>query len=414
MRSQTPGKKYELKNLPLPVLFLGIQYICLNLGQAFHLGPINLSWFSTILLVGGYFYCNHGIIRLPSNRVIRNICFVFLLWAVYAWLQVFFVKDFGLFVSFYVILITNIITILMTLLLINSKEAFFYALNAFAFSFVLNVLAAGIEFFTGKHFVQYNTSYRNEVVGFIGNYNDFCTFLFLGIVVLFICFFYTDRKSLKIFYFLCISASVFFIFFNGARGAIYSLYVLLLFWILLLLLRKIYKKEKKYNRALLIFSIIVLIFASIWIYKFGFYRALALLDNSGGGDIRSDQSRVILIKSGMEKMIQSFGFGIGAGQSVLLYGINLHNFYAEIFSEYGVGFGLFSVYLSFIVFVRKRNHINQKIDSLIQAAGFAFLIANVTSSSVNKMRALWIYLMIVVLIKETSLVSEENYIGMGL
>lgn len=406
-----PQRQHRMKNLPLPVVLLGIQYICLNMGQAFHIGPINLSWISSVLLLAGYLYCNHGIIKFPETRALRIICYLFIAWCIYALLQFFIAEDMSLFFSFYIILLTNLFTALMTLFIIREKEELSFALKAFAFSLILNLLAAAIEYFTGFHFVHYNVSYTNQVVGLIGNFNDFCSFLFIAIVVFLICLVYTKRKLSRLLYAICIAVSVYFIYFNGARGAIYALYVFALFWVLLQFLKAFVRGEKNYNRILFLISVFAIAVAAAWILRFGFYNALALLDRSGGGDIRSDRSRVLLILGGIKQLTDSFGFGMGAGQSVLPYGINVHNYYAEVFAEYGVVWGLFSVYLTFFIFVRRKKHINQVVDSVLQAAGFAFLVANVTSSSINKMRALWIYLMLVVFIKETALFSEEEYDG---
>ena len=402
-------RKWNKKH-SLSLIMLGIHYICLNMGQFIHIGRINLSWITAIVLIVTYLGENRFLLTFSANRNIRYCCYVMLAWVAYGITQIWIVTDLGLFLTFYFILINNVLTVIMTFLIVKRKEDLKFAVDMFAVAFVINLLGGIYEYITQRVIIDTGNTYEGmiKIGGFIGNFNNFCAFLFIGVVVF--CLKILSDKSLikRLFYCICIAVAVYFMFFNGSRGGIYSLYIFIALWPLFWVLGKIVKNEKNYNKLIICLGTIVCILGVVFVYSYGFYNALALLDRSGGGDIGSDRGRVQLILGGIRNAIETYGYGIGAGQSMIEPGINLHCFFVEILAEYGVFFGTFVTYLSVILFIKRKNNVNIAVDSLLQAAGYAFVLVNITPSSINAMRVLWIYLSIVLMIKEMGFEFEDS------
>jgi hypothetical protein len=382
---------------------LGLLYVTLNLGTFVQIGPLNISWLVSLYLAIVYL-TEDGMFYFKS-KTIRNIFIGFILWIVYALVFALFIRDTAIFITFYLILLSNAFVVMFSLLIIRTNYELKYALRALSMGIAINILAAGWEYFTGSIIIQ-SVKYRGlpVVAGFIGNYNDFCTFMFIGIVLYAIEILLSKKMVIKSIYAFGIVVEVLIIFYNGARGAIFSLYILVALLLLLYFLRMCIKSKLLFYTIVFFFAALVVI--SIWRYinEVGIYKALALLDRSAGGDTGSDLWRYHAIIKCLNAFKDSFGFGVGSGQTIsILNGNNVHNFYIEIITEYGIIFGFFTVYLSLIVFISHDKNIPPLMDALIQACGYSMIIANVTSSSSNKMRALWIFMTLIFLIKKTDL-----------
>jgi O-antigen ligase len=180
---------------------------------------------------------------------------------------------------------------------------------------------------------------------------------------------------------------------NGSRGGIYS--VLLLF--LLFIPFYIYEKwiNDKKTRVLLHLVAIMIVF-SIGFYilqKFSYQELVEFLGSSG--DYGSDLYRVRLIMGGVKAFIQSAFLGIGPGQSIAINSMNIHNFYFEILAEYGIFIGI-------------DRHNPPYINALFKATAVALILASVSSSSTVKMRAYWVFIILILIIKKKNILQESN------
>ena len=93
-------------------------------------------------------------------------------------------------------------------------------------------------------------------------------------------------------------------------------------------------------------------------------------------------------------MISSFGFGVGAGQSILANNINLHFFYLEILVEYGIfvgGYLLVIIFMmSFHVDYGLRSFSEIMMNSLYRSFPIVMILLGVASSGTVRIRATWI------------------------
>ncbi|MEG1821069.1 MAG: O-antigen ligase family protein, partial [Malacoplasma sp.] len=123
-----------------------------------------------------------------------------------------------------------------------------------------------------------------------------------------------------------------------------------------------------------------------------------ILKLSGNGDVTSDLFRLSLTKKSFVLLLNSMFLGVGPGQSVALLGINVHNFFLEILSEYGIFIflGLIIIFYSLLMAYKSRLFI--RISSFIMAFVPTFIVIGVSSSGANRIRATWIIITLLYLL----------------
>lgn len=392
------------------IIMLGLIIISVNLGSVINFKGINLSWivsFFGFVVLAWANRNNDGRINFYNSNM-KKLAIFFIIWAIYGAFQIVICKDLNLAKEFYSVIIINCFIVVYMLSSIKTKYEFTYILNIFSITFFLNIVGGYYEFFTGNRIAPIDEhlilGYEGKVSSFIGNFNDFCTFLFIGIVVFLIQLHIVKTKKQRLLYFFGIISAVYLIFVNGARGGMYGCYLLAIFSILFLIELKIIVNRKMEALFISVIGLVVLITSFLYINSIGLVNLVYKF--SSGGDIGSDVLRATLITDSINAFINSFGFGIGSGQSIALLGINVHNFYIEIFTEYGLLIGLGAIYLSFIMMFQNKKNIPTTLKAILRATAIALVVVNVTASSTNKMRAMWIFLTMVFLIMNTDIYDD--------
>jgi len=410
------GNKRNKTDHPNTLFAFSIVYLALNLGTAFQLFGLNLSYYATVLFFAVYVW-EIRVIRVSSVQD-KRIISIFGLWLVYGLAQFVIVRNRPLFWNYYTILLFNALVFVFSIILITNAYEFKFMLRAATVAVWMNIGACLYEYLTGRILIRqsYLLYFRRVVAGFIGNFNDVCTFMYFGIILFLVLMYFERGIFAKVYSVAGILFSLFIIFFNGARGAIYGIVLFAMLFLLFYILDSDYISSSTTKWIIIIAGILSIAFVVIYIQHNGLYSAVSKLDNDGGNDIRSDMSRVELITNCLKETLNSFGFGIGAGQSEIVNRIRVHNFYIEILCEYGIVFGYFAVYLTVILPLRRRREVPRFLNAITQAFAVSFLVANVTSSSINKMRMLWILLALFYIIKcKYSLIfgdrdEEKNHI----
>lgn len=409
--SQLESSSYERKGISKSLVCLGILIIAVNFGSVLNYGEVNPSWIVAIVCCL-IFLIEKGKSKFLSRYSSINRLVIFMLfWVAYATIQLIYVGDIEIASQFYRILNINVFLVIYMLLTIKTRQDICYILDIFSISFFINILAAYWEYFSGSRITALEDSlvvdYQGKVGGFIGgNINDFCAFLFIAIVVFIIQLTLKKGKFKQLAYLVGIMSSIFFIFINGSRGGIYGVFILGILIIVFLLERKIFKKKVFDNIFITSFLILFCVIIAVQISMYGLSAIISHLGTSG--DYESDLWRANAIIRSVEAFVNSYGFGIGAGQTIPLLGMNVHNFYIEIITEYGLLVGIGAIYISFILPIKRSKIPAVFMDALIRATAFALILINITSSSTNKMRALWILITLIYIIKTTDIFSIND------
>jgi len=235
-------------------------------------------------------------------------------------------------------------------------------------------------------------------VSVFGQADDFATIIALGIVSVIINMFLT-KKHLLISY-IIIFLSIFILIKTNARAPLYGFIVLLVFWLFFRLVLFLYKKNK-HAFNIISFSIIIicLITAVLYFRKYTLTQMIGqlILLTSKQGDQGSDFLRLQLIEKSISIFFNSHLTGVGPGQSVVLLGTNVHNFFLEILSEYGLNIiGVIAIFIS--IFKAYKAKLSPWLASLIMAFVPSFVMISISSSSTNKLRIVWIFLSLVFLL----------------
>ena len=391
---------YRKKCRPYYDKFLFMMIIGANLGEVASIGPLKLSWIfgiSTIFVVFA-FYNNDSRLFLINNKNKYTIIFV-VFWLFYGLIQLLFVVGKPYSISFFIILVINSFLIFQIMLQTKNRGDVLYYNRALIISLAINIIIGLWEVSTHNHLVEIAADenmdyYLIRAHGVFGNVNDYCTFLYLGIVSLFICLFY--EKHHKLLYIIMVCACIFLLLGVGSRGPIVGVIVFFL------ALPVCYFIIKHINKAVLTVSIcLVILLVTIVFVQYPLEKIVR--EFSSSGNLESDLLRVDLIKGSLQLFLQSYLLGVGPGQSSYQLGINPHNFFIELLADYGIfifiGFAILFVRLLFSF----REIKEVKLAALNMAFVLSFSIVSVSSSSANRIRATWIVISIL-----SSLVSFEE------
>lgn len=270
-------------------------------------------------------------------------------WLLYAILTIIWSNDYSSWLKYVFFLFIGLITMFLFNNYFSDIEYIKRAFQALFFGISLQALIGWYEIISGKYLFgfeegNYNIEKALRIpIAMCGNSNDFATLMFLGIYVSYICFVCTRSKLLKILYFVVIINDVILLILTTSRSAIIGL--LLSFVFILFLCRR-----KKIVAIVAVF-VSVLIFPQLVIF---FMEHLHFNFANPG----SESYRINLIKNGFIMLLNSFWFGVGAGQTEYWLKIGmpyntggimlLHNWWMEILSSYGV-----IIFVEYVIFYAK-------------------------------------------------------------
>jgi len=381
-----------------------------------NLGFMQLSVFRiiiialTLLLILKSFNSSDSGILINNTRNRLSIE-VMIIWLLYAILSAIWVKDYSLWIKDVYFLTLGVICIIIFSNTFKTSNDILICFRIIAIMIIVHNLFGWYEIFTGNYlFFNNNQEFYARLkypVSMFGNTNDFATFLMISIFILYICIANSKYILIKAIYLTTLFSSSLLLFLTNSRANIIGLILAFAAFIMLLL---------KNNRMRIIIFLLVLLLCFIVIINLDFIidtvnTAFEKLDLNT--DDNSVSIRVNLIKNGAYFLTKTFWMGTGAGNTEFWmsnYGIfntsgitNMHNWWMEILSEYGVI--IFSLYLVFYIglfkslynrykFSANKTDITISLGILCCLAGY--IIGGVSSSSNMDSEWLWTFWAIVI------------------
>jgi len=342
--------------------------------------------------------------HIKYNNTITFGLFTYFIWITFGLISLFWSPDpeIGLTNEIVVMTIGMSSLLFFPLFLKNSDSTLKLIRNAWIYGLALTLPIAIYEIVTMNHF-----SYDDErIIGglgiyvpyasvFFGNYNNYCVFICLSLPMVLWGIIGESKKVLKIFYLVILGISVLIIFVNTNRTSMVVIFIYLL-------------SQIRLNYKNLSFIAIILLF---FYFSYSFLpdplvQNIELLFNDRVNvDYRHDESgsiRMFNFIAGIGFLIDSYGVGVGAGgyeyymeKSEYYKGIvNPHNFFLEIFAQYGIViFTLFVVWLSKILIRFKKSEIlSSNVKRLFYTSVILIPIIGIINSDSLGNTYWWLYL----------------------
>ena len=342
-----------------------------------------------------------------NRRYLWMLAFMFV-WGAYSLVQGVIAKDMTYYAIYLKGLFINIFLVFVIIDYVRDVDDVRFLLYCFAAYIAVCLTIGFVEICADLHIVNVRATSRWRPHSFYGNENDNGAVLAYGAYAIFLCFLKARIRQMKIIFLHLLGVTAFEIVMSRSRAAILGLVSMALFTALFTFLVRVREGSKKTYRIILAsgFAFFVIAVALTFII-FTPTELVELL--SGEGNKESDSLRFDLIISGIRSLFDSYGLGLGAGQSITLNGINLHNFYLELLTEYGVIIGgvflalMLGIMLEFKEFKwsldKKRNTV---ADGLVRSFPIALAVIGIGPSSAMNMRATWIIIGLVFAFKYVS------------
>lgn len=259
------------------------------------------------------------------------------------------------------------------------------------------------EVITGNHLAgsKLNTSSKYIPTGVFYNQNNFATYLALSIPFLLSLIKYKDSYK-KIIGIILLFSTLYLIILTGSRANYLAVILGIIIWFLFNLNIK--------NKVKYIFITIAIgiIFSSFFPEQFINilneikFQISSIFTNyfkfSTGERLGSIGVRINLIKNSLNLLIESFGFGVGAGNVEYYLKANIHNWWFEILTNYGIfifaGYVLFYLGIIKELFkinkVFKKNSFELMISDTLLTAMVMFFLASISPSSILAFKPQWL------------------------
>ncbi|MBA4854114.1 O-antigen ligase [Emticicia sp. BO119] len=280
----------------------------------------------------------------------------------------------------------------------NFKNSLSILVKSISFICIINLVINYIELITFKHldytFVDSLPDYAKEIpiaYGFFGNPNNNAYFLCLSLPILYLDFNNNKKKVILISLLTFIS-----ILFSSSR---LSFIGLLIFWSFMFFAN--FNKNKK-----TFISIFITLLGFLVFYIKDIITLLelnALIISSDNYNTSSSEVRLQHFHNMFYYLKETYGFGLGPGGYESLgnnmrghpESISPHNFFVEVFTDYGILIGvLLSISLTIRIFLERKST-NKRINFLLTLFGILFLILSPQNSGYLKNQITWMFLAIV-------------------
>lgn len=397
----------EKRNTILMILLwvsvvMGSSYLGISL-SGFTLSPYRIVFIIAIGIV-----CMDRYINIPQNA--QNEYYFYLLWVIVSLLSLVWARDKTSCFKAGIVIIIGFFSMIVTSQFVNNVKNIHSILITISLLSMFVTWLGLYESLTGHYFFVNNETilsrmsidkYRAPLV-FFTNQNDFSLFLVFGMLVsVYVCG-TLKNKLIKVIYYITLIVDIWLLLFAGARGCVLALGLGTFVWLFFKI-----RDMKSYTKTLLVLLFIFAILFLVIVYSdmlFGFYNSFfhfGLVSSS----TTSDSTRWQLLKNGINMFLLSGGIGVGAANSSYYlqhvysntHGIwALHNWFMQIFSEFGfwVGIGYVIQYIWQFKMLTQKYH--NSIDSMEKNQASLFiailcmlLVGTISPSSVLTMEWLW-------------------------
>jgi len=337
----------------------------------------------------------------------KRYLFFYLLLIIYAVFSVLWCIDTAFCLKSVLYLLTGLVAFLFFQQL-NDKYVFLTVIKSYAMALFVIVVLAWYECLTSQYFFVTDPGRKAVLLRtrtpelWFGHVNDFSLFLIIGMSCCLTL--YKMHKGIFRFLFLMLYVStVALIIYGGSRSMAVAMLFGLIAWFVIGHVRNKHRKKRIFL-YIVIALIVEMLFSAYYEKIFDAVNQYMNLDAFYKGS--SNYIRLNQLRSGLYMIQTSFGFGVGAGNSNVInyypYDVNgisnLHNFWIQIFADYGVFFGIMNV-LGYLGLVYKLYHIykstpdNQtaEIARLLFAVMVAFSIGFIGPSSIISHEWLWCF-----------------------
>lgn len=324
-------------------------------------------------------------INWESNQ--KYFCLFVIGWFFYSIIQFLWVKDISYFKIGIGQLWINIFLIVMLIIHVNSIKDIIFYLKSLIAVLIFQVMLGSYEIITGRHWVKTESIWDEKFVRTLStNPNESATLMYCVLLgfILYICI----KNKNTIWEYILLILSVITIFCTGSRGVQLGIIILASMFCLNYILIKFINHNKIKMLWFINFSFVFLLLLTI----FSFININNLISVLSGDSTRaSDIYRLRLIIESLKVWVNTFGFGSGPLQTTYLIKMNPHNFIIEMLADYG-----FLITSGIIIILWKimkeanRPIYSVKVNSLLISAVPSFLVAGISSSSINKFRVYWV------------------------
>lgn len=332
---------------------------------------------------------------ITGNKYFLAFIGFLFLWGAYALVQGVFITNTLYYEMFIKGIFFNIFLVFVLIDFVRNIEDIRFLMYCFIAYITLCLVIGVFEIIGDVHVVNVRDTSHWLPHSFYWNENDNAAVLVSGAYVMLMCLFEAKEKKWRIILAVMIAVTVFETVMTKSRAAILGLIVLSLFTALFALLVRVARRSKRTYRIIVISGVALFVLAIATVFMiFTPDELVELL--SGDGNKESDSLRFNLVFSGIRSVFETYGLGLGAGQSITLNGINLHNFYLELISEYGIVIGgIFCAFVIGIMFDLKgdpKNERNIFTDALIRSYPIVLAVIGIGPSSALILRPMWMVL----------------------
>jgi teichuronic acid biosynthesis protein TuaE len=398
-----------IKNLILINLFLLFGASFLDSDLLFiGIGSIRLTLFRfsflvlLVLVVGAVLSkdLQHPVISQKENRY--SIYF-FIFWLFYSLVTFFWSQDLQRWIKITSYLGIGVVFLVVGNIYIIRKKHIHTFLYIMVSMVIVHNIIGWYEVAAKRHLFIDPSRFSGRVfpVSFLNHPNDFALLAAFGSVISLVCYKISHRRTAKVVYLITAVSSGLIVFTTGSRAVILGLLLGLLFfaWIQFRKLTPFFKLV--FVSLAISLGLYILFFSPFAQNFYQRYFAFSLQRNS-------ESNRISLIFNGFHFLADTFGFGIGSGNVELwmeeypVYStrgiVNMHNWWMEILTAYGVIVFVFYllVYSTvFISFWKKYYHAEDE-DERVLSLGFMtcmviFIIGSISSSSNFVREWVWIF-----------------------
>lgn len=394
--------------------FFGSAFLSLKLTEGLTIFPYRIILLLIIYLFLISFFFKKGKLNVSEIKVKNYIAFL-ILWIAYAIISLSWAIDKGSAVRDIIFLFSNILVILFVVYYFKNLKDFKRFYNLWLLVLLL-LMAIGLwNQITGQQIIDYSSlnipdykkeSFMHTPRAIFYNQNDYATYLALSIPFVITFIRYAKNTMLKFSGMLIISVCLYLLVFTFSRANYVAVLFGFVFWYMFLTKKSLTKIK------IAIFVSLIILILSIFLFNYieiiGDIIKVQLISLSQESGIGNSLSiRVNLIKNSLLFFFNSFGLGIGAGNSEYYmvnyatyptYGItNVHNWWLEILGEYGIfiftGYILFYIGLFanlYKVYKKLDTVIEKKICESLLMSLAVFSFASISSSSILNFMPQWI------------------------
>lgn len=387
-------------------VFLGTQILAVHIG-------FKLSLYRILFLVVSYgfllmFINNDQRLRFYPRKVSSMYTMFYGSWLLYSLSSIIWAESLAGWAKANVFIGIGVLSIFFIQLFIKDKKDLLTLFRSIVLGISIHLVLGFSELLTGKYIWASNhfmtkyqpasgTFFTRIPISIFPNQNDYATALLMGFFFILILLNNSKNIFSKLGYGLLLVSTVFLIYQTDSRGNLVAvgigLFAMTVVYFMNMITKKVFFSVA--GGAVGVSAIALLISSSL---RGKLMETFSLFLSSAEYSDTSNQNRVNLIKNGFNFLRESFGFGIGAGNveywmknypHYLTGGItNMHNWWMEILTGYGIFVFLFYVIVYVGMIVKGYHYYQNSSDAFIRKTSLgiigylaAFTLSSISSAS---------------------------------